>query len=69
MRFVDTIDMKPKQRKVLIITENDKVFKSASNIPNVETVKLNSISVEKIVNADVVVFSDQQIKKLVEVMK
>lgn len=61
--------MKPKQRKVLIITENDKVFKSASNIPNVETVKLNSISVEKIVNADVVVFSDQQIKKLVEVMK
>ncbi len=69
MKFVDTIDMKPKQRKVLIITENDKVFKSASNIPNVETVKLNSISVEKIVNADVVVFSDQQIKKLVEVMK
>ncbi len=54
---------------MLIVTECETVFKSASNIPNVDTVKVNSISVEKVVNADVIVLSQAHIERLVEVIK
>jgi len=51
-------------KKVLIITENEAVFKSANNLEKVVTIKLTSLSVEAIVNADVVVFEPAHIKTL-----
>lgn len=53
-----------KAKKVLIVTENENVFKSASNLPKVDTKKLLSLSVESIVNADVVIFEKAHIKSL-----
>ncbi|MCP4337118.1 MAG: 50S ribosomal protein L4 [Mycoplasma sp.] len=67
--FISSLDMGKTQRKVLIITEDEKVFKSTSNIKNANTIKFNSISIEKIINADIIVFSNEHIKKLVEVVK
>ncbi len=67
--FIASIDMGKNQRKVLIVTEDEKVFKSASNLKDVETVKVNSISIEKIINADVIVLSKNHVDKLVEVTK
>ncbi len=69
VNIIDTLKLAKGQRKVLIVTESEAVFKSASNIPNVDTVKVNSISVERIVNADVIVLSQKHIDRLVEVIK
>ncbi len=69
VKFIETLKLTKGQRKVLIVTESETVFKSASNIPNVDTVKVNSISVEKVVNADVIVLSQAHIDRLVEVIK
>ncbi|NQZ29037.1 MAG: 50S ribosomal protein L4 [Mycoplasmatales bacterium] len=69
VKFIKTLKLTKGQRKVLIVTECETVFKSASNIPNVDTVKINSISVEKVVNADVIVLSQAHIDRLVEVIK
>ncbi len=69
VKFVEDLKLSKTQRKVLIVTENENVFKSSANIKNVETVKVNSISVEKIVNADVLVLSKTHIDALVKVVK
>ena len=66
--LVKTIDsLKPQgARNILIVTENENVFKSANNIQRVGTVKVNSISVESIVWADAIILSTDHIKALEE---
>ncbi|CAM9143466.1 50S ribosomal protein L4 [Mycoplasma marinum] len=69
VKFIEGLKLTKLQRKVLIVTEDANAFRSAKNIQNVETVKINSISVEKVVNADVIVLSQDHINRLVEVIK
>ena len=57
------------EQKVLIVTEDEKVFRSASNIKKVATRKLNSLSVEAIVNADYIIISKADIDKLEGMVK
>ena len=58
------LGLKETQKKLLIVTDNENIFKSVSNIKKVETKKVNSLSVEAIINADVLVISESDIKKL-----
>ncbi|WP_036463619.1 50S ribosomal protein L4 [Mycoplasmopsis sturni] len=44
-------------KHVLIVTEDATVFKSAGNLPYVETSKANSLSVEALIKADVMILS------------
>ncbi|WKX02252.1 50S ribosomal protein L4 [Candidatus Mycoplasma mahonii] len=61
---IDDLKLKQSLKKVLIVTNNETVFKSANNLQKITTIKLASLSVEKIVNADVLVISEASIKKL-----
>ncbi|MCV3733825.1 50S ribosomal protein L4 [Mycoplasma enhydrae] len=49
---------------VLIISSDEKVFKSARNLPNVHVSKVTSLSIEALVAADVIIISEQDIKFL-----
>ncbi|WLP85455.1 50S ribosomal protein L4 [Mycoplasma seminis] len=51
-------------KNVLVVTENETVFKSAKNIPNVVLSKANSLTVERIIGADVMVISNESLKLL-----
>ncbi|QGZ97702.1 50S ribosomal protein L4 [Mycoplasma sp. NEAQ87857] len=51
-------------KRVLVVTEDLNVFKSARNLQNVATVKANSLSVEQLVGADVMIISNESLKLL-----
>ncbi|RIV16581.1 50S ribosomal protein L4 [Mycoplasmopsis gallopavonis] len=51
-------------KRVLIVTEDLNVFKSARNLPNVSTSKANSLTVEELVGADVMIISNESLKLL-----
>lgn len=51
-------------KHVLVVTENATVFKSAKNLQNVATTKANSLSVEEIIGADVMIISNESLKLL-----
>ncbi|VEU74542.1 50S ribosomal protein L4 [Mycoplasmopsis citelli] len=51
-------------KHVLVVTENYEVFKSANNLPNVATSKANSLSVEALVGADVMIISHESLSIL-----
>lgn len=49
---------------VLLVSNDEKVFMSARNLPNVHVVKVSSLTVEALVAADVLVLSVQDVKYL-----
>ncbi|TDV24248.1 large subunit ribosomal protein L4 [Mycoplasmopsis mustelae] len=51
-------------KHVLIVTESPIVFKSAKNLPNVATSKANSLTVEELIGADVLILSQESLKLL-----
>ncbi|ADE19817.1 50S ribosomal protein L4 [Mycoplasma crocodyli] len=51
-------------RHILIVTEDETLFKSAANLSNVVTVKPHSLSVELLIAADVMVISKNSLKVL-----
>lgn len=51
-------------KKYLIVTEDSNVFKSARNTKHIDSIKVSSLSVEQIVNADVVLLTKDHIKHL-----
>jgi len=57
------------QKKALIVTSDEKIFKSANNVKTIDTTKLASMSVEQIVNADIVIMSKEDIKTLEGMVK
>lgn len=63
------LGLKETQKKLLIVTENENVFKSSKNIQKIATIKVASLSVEAIINADVLIISDADIKKLEKAVK
>lgn len=61
---MEVIDWNEKKVKVLIVTTNEVVWKSASNLPKVFATRLANLTVEAIVGADVIIFDQAEIKKL-----
>ncbi|UUM19957.1 MULTISPECIES: 50S ribosomal protein L4 [unclassified Mycoplasma] len=51
-------------KHVLVVTEDYNVFKSANNLPNVQTSKAHSLSVEALVGADVMIISHESLSIL-----
>ncbi|VEU76443.1 50S ribosomal protein L4 [Mycoplasmopsis columboralis] len=51
-------------KRVLVVTEDVVVYKSAKNLPNVQTSKANSLSVEELVGADVMILSQESLSIL-----
>ncbi|MGZ9762223.1 50S ribosomal protein L4 [Mycoplasma sp. 394] len=51
-------------KRILIVTESPIVYKSAANLQNVSTSKANSLSVEQLIGADVLIVSNESLKLL-----
>ncbi|WP_025755407.1 50S ribosomal protein L4 [Mycoplasmopsis cricetuli] len=51
-------------KHILVVTEDLTVFKSAQNLSNVQTSKANSLSVEELIGADVMIISHKSLKIL-----
>ncbi|WP_406613899.1 50S ribosomal protein L4 [Mycoplasma corogypsi] len=49
-------------KRVLVVTEDVNVFLSARNLKNVTTTKANSLSVEQLLGADVMILSSESLK-------
>lgn len=49
-------------RRVLVVTEDVNVYLSARNLGNVATTRANSLSVEELVGADVMIVSNESLK-------
>ena len=64
LKFVEKLNLKKEQRKVLFITSSENIFRSANNLQNVFVSKLNSLSVEQIIHANVIIFSKNDIEQL-----
>ncbi|MCC3160940.1 MAG: 50S ribosomal protein L4 [Mollicutes bacterium PWAP] len=57
------------KRRLLIVTNDEVVFKSTKNIWAVKTVKVTSLGVEDILLADVIVMSNEDVKYLERLVK
>ena len=64
INFLKTVDLKKKQTKILFISDDTNLAKSTSNLQKINTVKLNSLSVENILHYDVLIFSKKAIIEL-----
>lgn len=51
-------------KRVVIVTENENVYKSAANLPYVSTIKANSLTVETLIGADVLIVSKESMTLL-----
>ncbi|QNM93431.1 50S ribosomal protein L4 [Mycoplasma sp. Pen4] len=51
-------------KHILIVTESETVYKSASNLQNVFATRANSLTVESIIGADVMIISEESLKLL-----
>ncbi|MGX9340802.1 50S ribosomal protein L4 [Mycoplasma sp. 4044] len=56
-------------KNVLLVTNDENVFLSARNLQNVVTVKVSSLSVERLLAADVMVISENDVKVLEGLVK
>ncbi|MBN3534996.1 50S ribosomal protein L4 [Mycoplasma procyoni] len=56
-------------RNVLIVTKDEKVYASARNLKNVSLSKVESLSIESLIKADVLVISEQDVKYLEGLVK
>ena len=63
LEAVKALKLKDEFKKVLIVTDNEVVFKSGANAKELRVQKLSGLSVETIVEADVIIISDADIKK------
>ncbi|QDY87873.1 50S ribosomal protein L4 [Mycoplasma anserisalpingitidis] len=61
---LDSLVNEKEYRRVLVVTEDETVFKSTANVPYVYTVKANSISVELLLLADLMVISNESLSIL-----
>lgn len=53
-------------KHILVVTENEFVFKSSLNLQNVNAVKANSVTVENLIGADVMIISNESLEILKE---
>ena len=69
LEAVKGLNLKETFKKVLIVTDNETVFKSGKNAESLRVQKLSGLSVETIVEADVMIISADDIKKLEGMVK
>ena len=64
--LIDIIkEMKLKNvKKILIVSENEILFKSSKNVKDIVVQKLSGLSVEQIVHADIMIISKEDVKKI-----
>lgn len=60
----ETLSWDSQKIKVLIITTDVNIWKSASNLPKVFATRLANLTVEMIVGADILIFAPTEMKKL-----
>ena len=64
IQAVDEMKLKKTFKKIIIVTNDDNIWKSASNVPNIFATRFSNLTVESIVNADVLVFGKKEIEFL-----
>lgn len=69
IKAIEALNLKKEFKKVLVVSDDVNTFKSGKNLPNVVVNKLSGLTVEMIVNADVIVLSDANIKTLEGMVK
>ena len=66
---IKSLKLKDSFKKILIISESKILFKSSQNLQKVEVQKLSGLNVEQIVNADVLIISIEDVKKIEGMVK
>ena len=64
IKQMSALNLKPEFKKVLIVSDDVNVWKSASNLPKVFATKFTGLTIESIVNADAIIFSKNAMSKL-----
>ncbi len=57
------------RKRIVIVSSDENVYKSANNIPNVAAVKLSSLTVELLLWTDALILKNEDIKKLEGMVK
>ncbi|MBR3259587.1 MAG: 50S ribosomal protein L4 [Mycoplasmataceae bacterium] len=57
------------RKRIIIVSSDENIYKSANNIPNVAAIKLNSLTVEALLWTDALILSRDDIKKLEGMVK
>lgn len=52
------------RKRIIIVSSDENVYKSANNIPNVAAIKLNSLTVEALLWTDALIIKNEDVKKL-----
>lgn len=52
------------RKRIIIVSSDENVYKSANNIPNVVAIKLNSLTVEALLWTDALILTSEDVKKL-----
>ena len=66
---IKDLKLKDEFKKLLIVTENDVVFKSGKNLQNVVVQKVSGLSVEQIANADAMIITHEDLHTLEGMVK
>ena len=57
------------RKKIIIVSSDENIYKSANNIPNIAAIKLNSLTIEALLWTDALILSKDDIKKLEGMVK
>lgn len=52
------------RKRIIIVSSDENVYKSANNIPNVAAIKLNALTVEALLWTDALILTPEDVKKL-----
>ncbi|WP_406602223.1 50S ribosomal protein L4 [Mesomycoplasma moatsii] len=57
------------RKKIIIVSSDENIYKSSSNIPNVAAIKLNALTVEALLWTDALILTSDDVKKLEGMVK
>lgn len=66
IKQIKDLHLNPDWKKFLIVNESETIFKSAQNVKSLKVNKVQSLSIEQILNADVIIFSLNAWERLVK---
>ena len=69
IKKIELLKLKDSFKKILIISESKILFKSSQNLQKINVQKLSGLNVEQIVNADVLIISKDDLKKIEGMVK
>lgn len=68
IKQVNSLNLEGRKR-IVIVSSDDNIYKSANNIPNIAAIKLSSLTVEALLWTDALILSTEDIKKLEGMVK